>query len=55
VSDDFSGDRFLDRRLLVPLRRSIDRRIEPIPFRSEDFKDYDPLVSEIVKYGKRIV
>ena len=30
VSDDFTGDRFEDRRRIVPLRREIDSRIEPI-------------------------
>ena len=37
VSPAFSGDRFADRRNIVPLRRKIDTRIEPIPFRPEDF------------------
>ena len=37
ISNDFKGDRFDDRRLLVPLRRQIDWRLEPIPFRPEDF------------------
>ncbi len=55
ISENFKGDRFLDRRLLVPLRRGIDRRIEPVPFRPEDFKDYDPLVNEIIKNGMRII
>jgi uncharacterized protein len=55
VSNDFKGDRFIDRRILVPLRRNIDRRIEPIPFRPEDFQEYNPLVDEIVKYGMRII
>ncbi|OQY98067.1 MAG: hypothetical protein B6D35_13195 [Candidatus Brocadia sp. UTAMX2] len=35
----FSGDRFEDRRRIVPLRRNIDNRIEPLPFRPEDFYD----------------
>ncbi|MBI5143111.1 MAG: nucleotidyltransferase domain-containing protein, partial [Nitrospirae bacterium] len=37
ISKSFSGDRFEDRRRIVPLRRGIDGRIEPIPFRPEDF------------------
>ena len=54
ISRNFKGDRFLDRRLIVPLRRKIDRRIEPIPYRPEDFKESDPLVSEIVRNGIEI-
>ena len=55
ISRDFKGDRFIDRRLIVPLRRGIDRRIEPIPYRPEDFKESDPLVSEIVRSGIEII
>ena len=54
VSDDFSGDRFADRRRVVPLRRKIDRRLEPIPYRPENFKENDPLVVEILKNGIEI-
>lgn len=54
VSKDFSGDRFSDRRLLVPLRRKIDRRLEQIPYRTENFKENDPLVVEILKNGIEI-
>ncbi|WP_298272033.1 nucleotidyltransferase domain-containing protein [Geobacter sp.] len=35
VSDVFTGDRFEDRRKIVPFRRRIDNRIEPMPFRPE--------------------
>ena len=51
ISNDFKGDRFVDRRLLVPLRRQIDWRIEPIPFRPEDFHEYHPLAVEIIRNG----
>lgn len=51
VSKDFSGDRFIDRRLVVPLRRKIDKRLEPIPYRPENFKENDPLVVEILRTG----
>jgi predicted nucleotidyltransferase len=54
VSDDFSGDRFADRRRVVPLRRKIDRRLDPIPYRTENFKENDPLVVEILKNGIEI-
>jgi len=39
---------------LMRLRRKIDSRIEPHPFRERDFEINNPLVSEIVKYGKYI-
>ena len=51
ISKHFKGDRFEDRRLLVPLRRKVDVRIEPIPYRPEDFKANDPLVIEIMQNG----
>jgi uncharacterized protein len=54
ISDAFTGDRFEDRRKIVPLRRKIDSRIEPIPFRPEDFDDGGMFVEEIKKTGKRV-
>lgn len=55
VSPDFTGDRFEDRRRIVPLRRKIDSRIEPIPFRPEDFNEEGMLVEEIKRTGTRIL
>jgi hypothetical protein len=54
VSTAFTGDRFEDRRKIVPLRRKIDNRIEPIPFRPEDFEQGGNFVDEIKKTGKAI-
>jgi len=54
ISQDFDGDRFLDRRKIVPLRREIDRRLEPIPYRTEDFNKSDPLALEIITNGIEI-
>ena len=54
ISCDFSGDRFDDRRRIVPMRREIDRRIEPIPYRPEDFNENDPLVCEIMRTAYKI-
>ena len=51
VSPDFTGDRFEDRRRIIPMRRKIDSRIEPIPFRPEDFYDGGMLVDEIKRTG----
>ena len=54
VSPDFTGDRFEDRRKIVPLRRNIDNRIEPLPFRPEDFYDGGMLVEEIKRTGIKL-
>ena len=51
VSEAFTGDRFEDRRKIVPLRRKIDSRIEPIPFKPEDFSNGGALVEEIKRTG----
>jgi predicted nucleotidyltransferase len=39
---------------LMRLRRKIDSRIEPHPFRAKDFDITNPIDNEIVKYGKDI-
>jgi predicted nucleotidyltransferase len=39
---------------LMRLRRNIDSRIEPHPFRERDFNLSNPLVNEIIKYGQEI-
>ncbi len=39
---------------LMRLRRKIDSRIEPHPFRAKDFDITNPIVNEIVKYGQDI-
>ena len=39
---------------LMRLRRKIDSRIEPHPFREKDFNLSNPVVNEILQYGKRI-
>jgi uncharacterized protein len=54
ISDKFTGDRFQDRRRIVPLRRKINTRIEPIPFTQEGFDTAGILVEEISKYGEEI-
>jgi len=51
ISEAFSGDRFEDRQKIVPLRRKIDNRIEPHPFKPEDFDNGGILVEEIRKTG----
>ncbi|MFH0995366.1 MAG: nucleotidyltransferase domain-containing protein [Pseudomonadota bacterium] len=54
VSMAFSGDRFQDRRKVVPLRRTINTRIEPMPFNSRSFDEGGILVDEIIRYGVMI-
>lgn len=39
---------------LMRIRRKIDSRIEPHPFREKDFDITSPIVNEIVKYGQDI-
>ncbi|MEI8202699.1 MAG: nucleotidyltransferase domain-containing protein [Bacteroidota bacterium] len=39
---------------LMRLRRKIDSRIEPHPFRESEFKISNPIVNEILSYGQEI-
>ncbi|MDX2197018.1 MAG: nucleotidyltransferase domain-containing protein [Cytophagales bacterium] len=39
---------------LMRLRRKIDSRIEPHPYRERDFEMSNPLVNEILRYGQEI-
>ncbi len=39
---------------LMRLRRKIDSRIEPHPFRERDFNISNPVAHEILKHGKKI-
>ncbi len=39
---------------LMRLRRKIDSRIEPHPFREGDFNENNPIVNEIIKFGLEI-
>jgi len=55
ISEVFIGDRFEDRRRIVPFRRNIDSRIEPIPFKPEDFDNGGILAEEIKKNGIAIL
>ena len=54
VSDEFSGDLVEDQLLLMRMRREIDNRIEPHPFKSDEFVSTHPYVSEILKSGIRV-
>lgn len=54
VSKDFTGNRFKDSLKLMKLGFDVDSRIEPMPYRPQDFKDSDPLVVEVKATGKKI-
>ena len=48
-------DNLIDMQLeLMRLRRNIDSRIEPHPFRESEFELSNPIVNEIIKYGQEI-
>lgn len=51
ISPDFSGNRYVDSLKIIPFRRKIDSRIEPVTFKPEDFNETDPLAAEIKNYG----
>ena len=55
ISSSFKGDRYSDRRLIVPLRRGIDSRIDPIPFTPEDYEQGGILIDEIKSTGQEIL
>ena len=54
VSRDFQGIGFYDRRKLNPYILKTDTRIEPHPYRPEDFTTDDPFIKEILKNGIEI-
>ena len=39
---------------LMRLRRKIDSRIEPHPFKQRDFNKFNPFAAEILKYGQKV-
>jgi predicted nucleotidyltransferase len=53
VLKDFANIRDMQLELMR-LRRNIDSRIEPHPFREKDFNKTNPFVNEIVSYGRDI-
>lgn len=53
VFDDY--DDSMDMQLeLMRLRRKVDSRIEPHPFKIQDFNLANPIANEIIKYGEEI-
>jgi predicted nucleotidyltransferase len=55
ISPDFSSDLFEERLMLMRLAAQVDDRIEPHPFRPQDFHSSAPLASEIQRTGVRLV
>jgi predicted nucleotidyltransferase len=54
IFEDYSN--LIDMQLeLMRIRRNIDSRIEPHPFRESEFEPSNPIVFEILKYGQEIV
>jgi predicted nucleotidyltransferase len=39
---------------LMKIRRAIDSRIEPHPFREKEFGESNPLANEVLKFGLEI-
>ncbi|MFA5865338.1 MAG: nucleotidyltransferase domain-containing protein [Phycisphaerae bacterium] len=55
ISDSLSGDWFEDMKLLRKVRRMVDLRIEPMPFRPERFNSSEPLYHQITSEGIKVV
>jgi len=55
VSDDFLGNRVLDKERMIKSIVDINTSISPLPYRPEDFDESDLFVKEIIKTGIRIV
>lgn len=54
VSPEFSGIPFYDRKILNPFILKVDTRIEPHPFKPEDFTEDNGFVREIIKNGVEV-
>jgi uncharacterized protein len=55
VSEDFIGNRIIDKERMIKSIVDINTSISPLPFRPEDFDESDLFVKEIIKTGVRIV
>lgn len=51
VGDDFVGDPIEDTMLLMRIRRKVDNRINPRPFKTSNFIKSNPIVKEIMETG----
>ena len=55
VTRNLPNDTFDEQIRLLHLAAEIDDRIEPHPFKLEDFDESDPMVNEILRTGIKIV
>ncbi|HHY22629.1 MAG TPA: nucleotidyltransferase domain-containing protein [Clostridiaceae bacterium] len=55
VGDDFTGDPIEDTLMLMKIRRKIDNRIEPRPFKTCYFNSSNPFAKEIIETGIMII
>ena len=55
VSDDFQGVRFFDKERIKKATLAVDYRIDPLPFRSEDFEEDNLFVKEILETGIKVL
>lgn len=51
ISDEFSGDRFEDRKRIARITLDVDYRIDPLPFNTKDFDYSNLFVKEIIDTG----
>jgi len=55
IGENFIGDPIEDTLKLMRIRRKVDNRIEPYPFKSSDFDISKPYVQEILRTGIKIM
>lgn len=51
VSDDFAGNRFMDKERIRKITLAVSPLLSPIPFATPDFTDEDPFVRHIRETG----
>lgn len=55
ISEDFIGNRIVDKERMIKSIVDVNTNISPLPYRPEDFVESDLFVKEIIKTGIRIV
>lgn len=55
VADNLTGNIIKDQFRLMKISRDIDTRIEPYPFRTNEFDITNPFVKEIISAGIKIL
>lgn len=51
VSDDFEGNRYMDKERIRRATLAVSSLLAPVPFRTADFTDNDPFVHHIRETG----